>query len=470
MSVNTAEYVKAETLFVLQKLTEASLEQVCATQNITVNTGKKCRKVALKNALVRFMSSETLEDSDDEGLSVFTAILEQAKSFLREEGVVEDDEDKITPTTSITTGHQHSLQNTNNNDTSTSSLIDQNERQLKREMENQNQQHPVRIDGIDGIHLPNLNHQNQGFSRIKLKEFKVSGTVGGADGLDWNSLNYQIQREGLDLGYSPREIMSGVIRATKSGSTLRKYFEGKTSLDWETFTRVLKTHCSVKTAQNLCDQMRDSAQEPTEDTHDYIMRMCNLKDVIMDTSKGEPYPMRTPEIREKFERAVDIGLRSPTTRLELKPLIYNKDLHETDMLEEAKKLLTIKEENEKKSGKTKRNAGVHKVEVDSVQEKLLTQMTTLTEIVVENQRHMKDLEKQMSEFKNKNKNQERNQERNQDKDQDRNQNRNGGRNQDRKKEFYMKCAPCERERLFCTHCAKCGEEGHKQKMCPKNSK
>ena len=65
--------------------------------------------------------------------------------------------------------------------------------------------------------------------------------------------------------------MSGVIRATKSGSTLRKYFEGKTTLDWETFTRVLKTHCSVKTAQNLCDQMRDSAQEPTEDTHDYIM-------------------------------------------------------------------------------------------------------------------------------------------------------------------------------------------------------
>ena len=34
--------------------------------------------------------------------------------------------------------------------------------------------------------------------------------------------------------------------------------------------------------------------------------------------------------------------------------------------------------------------------------------------------------------------------------------------------FNMKCANCEQNKLFCTHCAKCGKDGHKRKDCPEN--
>ena len=36
------------------------------------------------------------------------------------------------------------------------------------------------------------------------------------------------------------------------------------------------------------------------------------------------------------------------------------------------------------------------------------------------------------------------------------------------KRKYVKCKSCEQRNVFCTHCAKCGEGGHKQRDCPKN--
>ena len=34
--------------------------------------------------------------------------------------------------------------------------------------------------------------------------------------------------------------------------------------------------------------------------------------------------------------------------------------------------------------------------------------------------------------------------------------------------FNLKCANCEQNKLFCTHCAKCGKDDHKRKDCPEN--
>ena len=31
---------------------------------------------------------------------------------------------------------------------------------------------------------------------------------------------------------------------------------------------------------------------------------------------------------------------------------------------------------------------------------------------------------------------------------------------------YIKCRSCEERRVYCTHCNKCGEGGHKRKDCP----
>ena len=34
---------------------------------------------------------------------------------------------------------------------------------------------------------------------------------------------------------------------------------------------------------------------------------------------------------------------------------------------------------------------------------------------------------------------------------------------------FPRCSACQPDKKFCTHCAKCGESGHKRKDCPKNT-
>ena len=432
-----AEILKSQVVYYLNKLTEEQLVQVCGNHSLVVREGKKSRRTALKNAVVRYLSSEDVEDSEDEGFALFTTIQEELKKLLGESDDVKDEEQRGVEGNGLSTNGGSSSQ--------MGGTEEQNGVKMRNEVEN----HP--------LPRPNLHNSRSEskleFSRIKLKDFKVhGGTVGGADGLDWNSLHYQIYKEGLDLGYTEREIMSGVIRAMKSGSSLRKYFEGKPSLTWETFMGVLKAHCNVVTASTLLDQMSDSVQEPKEDALDYILKMINMKDIIIETNKDEAHRIGTPHIKQKFTRAVDVGLRSPTTRLELKPLIYDDHIGEPQFLEEVKKVLARKTESEKKFGKKGKPAVVNKVggtvggEDESNHDKVLEKLTLLTDMAVENQRHVKELEKQIADMK-----------------------KGGGNTGGKKVNFkFNKCAPCEKDKLYCTHCSKCGEGGHKRHACPKN--
>ncbi len=435
-----AEMLKAKVLFELQSLTEEQLEQICGTQNVTITGGKKSKIVALRNAMIRYLSSEEVEDSEDEGFALFNAVHEEVEKLIKqnplstEAAAVKDEEE-------------------DGSGKGVGSEMTERERKLKREYENPDQRtNPVRSSAETTI---------REYSKIKLKDFKIhGGTVGGAEGLDWNSLQYQMQKEGIELGYSQKEIMSGVIRAMKSGSSLRKYFEGKSSLKWESFTAVLKAHCNVVTASTLLDRMGECVQEPAENTLDYVLRMINMKDVVIETNKDEDCPIGTPHIKQKFTRAIDVGLRSPTVRLELKPLIYNQSILEDEFVEEVTKVMSRKEESDRKLGKTGKGGGktaaVNQIdrEEESKQDKMLAQLTKLTEIVVENQRHVEDLEKRMSDMRG-------NREGGQDK---------GGNKGGKKPFHFTKCAPCEKDKLFCTHCSICGEGGHKRHACPKNVK
>ena len=48
-------------------------------------------------------------------------------------------------------------------------------------------------------------------------------------------------KEGSDLGYTPREIRAGVIKAMKGGSEIRRYFERKVDkLDDKEFMEMLE--------------------------------------------------------------------------------------------------------------------------------------------------------------------------------------------------------------------------------------
>ena len=84
-----AEVAKKELLLLVPKLTELQLLEVTDGLGLKLTKTKKDRKVALHNLLVRHITSEDVEDSDDEGLALFNQLLTQLKELI------EEDEDEV---------------------------------------------------------------------------------------------------------------------------------------------------------------------------------------------------------------------------------------------------------------------------------------------------------------------------------------------------------------------------------------
>ena len=46
--------------------------------------------------------------------------------------------------------------------------------------------------------------------------------------------------------YSQKEIMAGLIKAIKAGSSLRRYLEGRPDITEDNFMKILRAHYNVK--------------------------------------------------------------------------------------------------------------------------------------------------------------------------------------------------------------------------------
>lgn len=71
-------------------------------------------------------------------------------------------------------------------------------------------------------------------------------------------------QDGLDDGYSERQVMNGVIKAVKAGSSVRRLSEGAAS---EEKTLV------VKDSATLSNQMENTTWETTQKENDFVCKM-----------------------------------------------------------------------------------------------------------------------------------------------------------------------------------------------------
>ena len=84
-----AEAAREEVLRLLPKLTELQLLEITTGLSLTLSKSKKDRKTALQNLLIRHVSSEEVEESEDEGLAMFLKLTSDM-----EELIAEDEEEK----------------------------------------------------------------------------------------------------------------------------------------------------------------------------------------------------------------------------------------------------------------------------------------------------------------------------------------------------------------------------------------
>ena len=94
-SVNLSLSPKEEAILLLGKLTELQLMEISSGLDLTVKEGKTDRKKALYNGIVRFLASEEVEDSEDEGLAIFEKLVEDMRLLLQEEELEKAMDDKF---------------------------------------------------------------------------------------------------------------------------------------------------------------------------------------------------------------------------------------------------------------------------------------------------------------------------------------------------------------------------------------
>ena len=503
------EEVKESVLEGLPELSEKQLEDMVTGLALNVKEpkgGKGSRRSLLLNTMRRYISSEDLEDMDDQGLETLDKLYLDMEALIREkrnaeteikESILKNTEDQLASiknqvrdeaagdSTHALTVAKEALEKIRDKEnwnrerdvttSSQNSVLHELLKKMNEEEEAASKSQPnLEEESRELLELLRQKVESQSRSsdskfagndvhRFKIKEFKINGSIGGENEMEFSSLMFQV-KEGRTLGYSEKEIQIGIVKVVKD-KTLKKFLEINTDMTGEDFYGLIRNHYDVKDSTTLLEEMVASVQEPTENLVKFVMRMMNTKNTIMEVTKCEECPLGDSLIHKQFVRSLLVGLRKSTNRIELQPIFERKDLSELQILKLVKEIMKKDEENEKKMGK-KGDVKALDVELEKlaarrkdskvVEDAVLEQVSNLTAQVQGLLEMMNLMKEEMKELKKTCVKQN---------DSQKEENYNSGKGG---KRFSMKCKDCERKRLFCTHCSLCGSGDHKRKDCEKN--
>ena len=170
------EVVEEEVLEWLPTMDVEMLTKICRELEIEIRENKGGKKLLILKLITRHLNSEAVETSDDAGLPILLKLHSDLADILGKRKM------KTLPSEMNLEGKDERMENLNTN---------------------------------VAIH--------------KLREFKISGTVGSVDQEDTlsdTSLSFQM-KQGKEAGYSGKEVCAAVIRAIKQGSNLRNYLESR---------------------------------------------------------------------------------------------------------------------------------------------------------------------------------------------------------------------------------------------------
>ena len=411
----------------LAKVDGDFLTALCDEYRLEVPAEKVGKTNDLRKLVLRYLSSEALEGSDDKGASVFAKLFRELKEELGEDGV------KSEAGISQTFGHDTDREN------------------------------------------PRLVVQ-----KLKLKsDFKIKGAIGDpkqSGTLDYSSLVFQM-KQGREQGFSSKEICAGVIQAIKPGHSLRGFLESKGDVTEDALLQILRSHLSEKDSTSFFHDLSNCVQKSGESAHAFVVNALLLREKVAKISNEEGFPFPANVLRNRFFHTVYTGLKSNNIRMELQPILKQATISDENLLEEVNKAAANEQERQGKvrskievnsltgdenlsssaqshtsRGSRDKNDDVveNKSEKPSSTDKLLVEISKLTAKVNELssvKSEISELRKQihgtgMSDFAN------------------RARRASGGRR------VNFRCANCESaNNSYCNHCFKCLSDSHRQKDC-----
>ncbi len=470
-------------LQLLPELSEIQLDEVVTGLALTVkeSKGKGSRKSVLLNTIRRYITSEDVEDEEDQGLAMLGKLhedLEQKLSSKKEDLEIESKEmqteleEKLAK---IKRDVRAEMEKEGAGGSGINITRDALDELLKRDAWNRTDTtiDKTRLESLLSKPTISVTEGNSNpkvdLHKFKIKEFKINGTVGGENETDYSGLMYQV-KEGRKLGYTEDEIQLGIVKVIKD-KTLKKYFEISTELSKDDFYGMLKNHYDVKDSTTLLEDLAASVQEPNETVLKFVMRMFNIRNTILQVTREEDCPLGESLVKKKFVHSVLVGLRKPTNRLQLQSLFGRSELTDMEFLKEVKEIMKTDMENEKKMGKAGKSVSTLDVDVKDVSTKatdgkviadavleqisnLTAQMNAFATAVRLLQQEIESVKQLVLKGDGNN-------------DSGKKENTTTGGNPYRNKRFN-KCEKCAKTGAFCMHCSECGLGDHKRKDCPKN--
>ena len=299
----------------------------------------------------------------------------------------------------------------------------------------------------------------------KIREFKVSGgTV--PESIDYMNLCNQML-DGIEAGYSAREVRNGVVRAMKPGSTLRRFFEGPKArkMNDNEFRETLRTYYKQEDSETLQDKMRKAVQDKDKDEMDFLLEIIDLRDKIELLAREEGCPLSTATMEKRFKHALSVGFRRETIRLEMQNVL-KRNLTDLELMDELQKVVKLDEEHREKT--QQQDASVTRLEVDrrggssknsrgsvAAESKDADVIAAAVERVVN--ARMSKIETRINHVV-------------EDVSKLKSSKTAEVEGEDTRpppgKKAFVKCEECQKNKRFCTHCRNCGKKGHKEYYCP----
>ena len=428
-----ADMVEDGVMNELPTLNAVQLEEVCVLIGLEVKEELRGKKRGLLKMLMRFLC--TGEDQEDDKMTQFLQIHEHLLSGKEEAEAVKKevteevpDEKQITET-SVVTG------------------------EVKSEVKSE----PPMLKSTPEP-LPMKPNNNRRVQVTRLKDFKLSGMIGGdgESGLSLSSLEFEIEKA-RRLGHTDTEIC-GVVITKVADKELRKLFETEPDIDLDDVLDMLKSsNAEAKDSSAVFTEFTSTYQFEDEKVTTFIARLQRLRKEVVKLGKTEGVNYDLEMLAKRGFTVLFSGLRDENVRSALREKC--KGDHNTDgkvLLKYAADIVALEKERKMKlfgkkvqysEGAAVNALGAAGNDTDALNKKKekINPFAKIEELRTEMKTELNEIKNLVVAHHME-------------------QQHNGER---RRKWKPGKCTKCTQENVSrCNHCWKCGGDNHKRGDCP----
>lgn len=442
------------------KLTLEQLVQVYVQLGLPdLQDDQKTKGVVLK-LIRRFLSSDTVEISDDKGLAHFMWI----QTFMESANIVDV---KTEPT-------EHAPIATSVTPTSgTPAPISVATAAITTTVPNAGQgllmsNAPAATLAPSRVSLPTASVDLADLKKALKKDFKIQGSIGipGSKGtLTFSSIAFKINN-GVKKGYTEEEIIEEVVRVISPDISLRGLLEGRVGMTLPILKKMLRSHYEEAGATSLYNQLTQLSQGNDQRPQDFVVDLMNLSQVVLFVSSEEGSKVSYPEslVRHQLMQGIVTGLRNVNIRNDIKPVLTaNPGMEDEDILQLLNQAISDEKERKarmketvivppKKASAAANQVNSHDAPVERSEKKdhnpILKELREMREAQVKEIGALKgDIQRLEQRY-------------------------DSGQAVNRPKRTFnrFRCETCiQNGARKCTHCFKCGKTDHKKPDCPENN-